>query len=282
MVGAILPDNPTMRTRRFAAATAAALTLAAAGCGTSGGSISRPIETLIYVLGAQGATFEFAATADADACGSTGTGIQSPNADHQFGDRVFQAPHLFVLENTRQPVRAVIRNTSPTLPITAFLVLGQVVQVGATPEGTINPGECKTIIANDVVRFPTPQPSSPEIRVEVCAPRIGDTLDLTMQCQASTDDWNWGYFLSIGDVRTSNISTCQFPFQPPFTLDACQAPSTIFVQSPKDQINAAMSVNPGQSPGGQNPTAQVRVELFVNGVFTAADAGVEAIVSANL
>lgn len=266
--------------RRLAVVAVAAFALAAGGCGGNSGTISRPIETLIYVLGAQGATFEFASTADP--CDSPGTGIQSPNADHQFGNRVFQAPHLFVLENIRQPVRAVIRNTSATLPITAFLVLGQIVQVGET-EATINPGECKEIITNDVINFPTPDPSSPEIRVEVCAPRVGDNgLDLTMQCEETTDNWVWGYFLSIGDVKATNISNCQFPPQPPFTLDACQSPSTIFMEAPKDQVDAVMSVNPGQSPGGENPTAQVRVELFVNGELTAAAAGVEAIVSDDL
>ena len=268
--------------RRLTVVTVAAFSLAAGGCGGNSGTISRPIETLIYVLATQGVPFEFATTADPDACGSPGTGIQAPNADHQFGDRVFQAPHLFVLENVRQPVRAVIRNLSDSLPLQVFLVLGQVPQIGET-EGTINPGECKTIITNALINRPlTPNPIPPEIRVEVCAPRVGDTLDLTMQCEAATDNWIWGYFLSIGDVKASNISNCQFPQQPPFTLDACQSPSTIFMEAPQDQVDAVMSVNPGQNPGGDQPTAQVRVELFVNGELTAAAAGVEAIVSDDL
>jgi hypothetical protein len=54
------------------------------------------------------------------------------------------------------------------------------------------------------------------------------------------------------------------------------------MESAKDQVDAVMNVNPGQNPGGQNPTAQVRVELYVNDDLVAVDAGVEAIVSDDL
>lgn len=278
-----------MSARPLAASLVITLALAAVGCGSSG-TISRPIETVIYVSGGSGLLFSLASTPDEAACGSDGTGIQSPNADHQFGDRVFRTPYLFVLENVRQPVRAVIQNLS-ALPIRVDTFLGQVPQnsnVVINPVGT--PGDCQSVVTNAALPLPTPEPTpafrGPEIRVEICAPQVFEDgqarLDLTLPCDESNADWNWGYFASIGDVKASNISNCQVPAQPPFLLDACQSPSMFFVESPKDQINAVMTVNAGQSPGGQNPTAQVRVELFVNGVFVAADAGVEAIVSDNL
>src|SRR5262245_31650673 len=136
-----------MMIRRSAAATLAALAAIAAGCGTSGETISRPIETVIYVSGVQGTDFAFASRADPDACGSAGTGIQSPNADHQFGGRVFRVPHLFVLENARQPVRAVIRN-SATNPsnIRVDTFLGQLPQ---NPNVQIAPGDCQTIAISE-------------------------------------------------------------------------------------------------------------------------------------
>jgi hypothetical protein len=287
MVDSILPDNRGMTTRRLAAATVAAMTLAAAGCGGSSGTISRPIETVIYVSGGTGLQFSLASAPDAGACGSNGTGIQSPNADHQFADRVFRTPYLFVLENVRQPVRAVIQNLS-TLPIRVDTFLGQVPQ---NSNVTINPGECQSVVTNEALALPTPMPTpafrGPEIRVDVCAPQVFEDgqarLDLMLDCDQSTADWNWGFFSSIGDVLASNISNCQVPALPPFLLDACQSPATYFMESPRDQVDVAMTVNPGQDPGGQNPTtAQVRVELFVNDQRVAVDAGVEAIVSGNL
>jgi hypothetical protein len=131
-----------MTTRCLAAGLVTALALAALGCGTSGPSEARPIEVLYYVSGGPGLNFELVSAAD-PACGSGGTGIQSPNSDHQFGDRIFSTPHLFVLENARQPVRAVIRNLSST-PIQVDMFLGQTQAVGGS-DGLIEPGECRTI-----------------------------------------------------------------------------------------------------------------------------------------
>ena len=43
-----------------------------------------------------------------------------------------------------------------------------------------------------------------------------------------------------------------------------------------------MSVNPGQNPGGGQPTAQLRLEIWVNGRREAVSGGVEPIVTAEL
>jgi hypothetical protein len=117
-----------MMTRCLSVGLVTALALASLGCGTSGSSEARPIEVLYYVSGGPGLDFEFVSAAD-PVCGSTGVGIQSPNSDHQFGERIFTTPHLFVLENAHQPVRAVIRNLSPD-PIQVDMFLGQTQAVG--------------------------------------------------------------------------------------------------------------------------------------------------------
>ena len=64
----------------------------------------------MYVSGAAGTTSSSPRPADVADCKSNGSGIESPNASHQFGDRTFSPPHLFVMENLLQPMRAVIRN----------------------------------------------------------------------------------------------------------------------------------------------------------------------------
>ncbi len=267
-----------MPPHRFAAATAAALLLGAASCGTSGSITPRPVETLIYVSGGPSLNFGFPATADPDACGSDGTGIQSPNANHQFPDRVFQTPHLFVLENIRQPVRAVIQNLD-SAPIRVDIYLGQIPQ---NSNVIINPGECQAVVTNAALPLPTPIPTpgsfGAEIRVEVCA-----TIPLTTRCVPAPGmppplDRNLAYFATIGDVAASNITNCILS---PI-LDACRSPSTFFLENPKDQVDAVMSVNPGQNPGGTVPTAAVRLELYVNGRNEDNDAGVEPVVTKTL
>src|SRR6185295_16631237 len=98
--------------RHLAALSLAAFAVVAAGCGTSSGGIpAEPAETNIYVTGGTGLRFELVSDGDTAGCpANAGVGIQGPNSNHQFPDRVFLAPHLFVLENAKQPVQAVIRN----------------------------------------------------------------------------------------------------------------------------------------------------------------------------
>ncbi|MFN8643673.1 MAG: hypothetical protein U0802_19185 [Candidatus Binatia bacterium] len=244
--------------------------LASLSCGTSGGSEARPIEVLYYVSGGPGLDFEFVSDAD-PACGSAGVGIQSPNTDHQFGDRLFTTPHLFVLENAHQPVRAVIRNLSPS-PIQVDMYLGLTQNVGGA-DGIINPGECRTI-ASGRQNFSIKQ-IGPEIRTEVCSATDGPSVSCLTQPPAQ--DRFIAFFGSTGDLVASNITNCILT---PF-LDACRTPATFFWQNPQDQFNAVMSVNPGQNPEGQ-PKATVRTELYVNGNLHETASGTEPIVGYDL
>jgi hypothetical protein len=248
-----------------------ALAAAALGCGTTGGSEARPIETLYYVSGGPNLEFAFAETPDLAGCGSVGTGIQSPNTDHQFGARVFQSPHLFVLENAHQPVRAVIRNLSGQ-PLQVDMYLGFTQQVGGN-DGVIAPGECRTI-ASGRQPFQTKQ-IGPEIRTEVCSPTEGLSVSCLEQPQPA--DRNIAFFGSTGDLVASNITNCLLnPF-----LDACRTPATFFWQNPQDQFDAVMSVNSGQNPDGQ-PKATLRTELYVNGNLHDHATGTEPIVEADI
>lgn len=243
------------------------LLLACTGCGSSDSdSEARPVELLYYVSGGTGLPFELVATADPDACGSTGTGIQSPNADHQFPGRTFQTPHLFVLENARQPVRAVFRNLAQ-VPIQVDLFVGFEQQVGG-PQGVIQPGECRTIASGSTAGL-VPAPRGPETRVEVCSPIEGGATP----CAESAGDRFIAFFATTGDLVASTITNCILS---PF-LDACRSPATFFWENPQDQYDAVMTVNPGQNPDGQ-PRAVVRAELYVNGNLRDHDSGSEAIV----
>jgi hypothetical protein len=254
----------TMRSA-LAPALLGTLALAAFGCGTSGGSEAQPIEVLYYVSGAQGSAFEFVSDAD-PACGSSGTGIQSPNSDHQFAGRIFSVPHLFVLENAFQPVRAVIRNLSPA-PIQVDMYLGLIQAVGGS-EGMIAPGACRAI-ASGPQRF-TIDVAGPQMRTEVCAPSAG----LSVSCISAPPppDRFIAFSGSTGDLRASVLTNCQLnPF-----LDACRTPATFFWQNPLDQFNAVMAVNGGQSPEGQ-PPAELRAELYVNDTLQQFATGAEPI-----
>lgn len=271
----------------------ASATLIVAGCGTSGTPLTRPIEVLYYVSGGTDLEFEFFETGDPYDCGTNTEGIQSPNANHQFGNRVFLTPHLFVLENVRQPVRAAIFNRD-TQPIRVDLYFGTNPQQSNV---TINPGECRTVsqpgvfpVATPLIgptptalAFPPPNARGPEVRVEVCSPQPTPPIGLTTPCVNPTTgdlppaDRNIAYFATIGDIVASNITNCVLP---PI-LDACRSPATFFFENPQDQVDAVFSVNPGQNPGGQ-PTAEVRAEMYVDGTRIDSSAGVDPVVSADL
>jgi len=256
---------------RVAVAGAAAAFFLAGGCGTSGSIPPRPIETLVYVSGGPGLQFIFPPAGTA-ACGSgTASGIQSPNASHQFGDRVFQTPHLFVMENILQPVRLVIQNIdSAAIRVDTYL--------GQTPQNSnvvIQPGDCMEIQTTPGLFVPNPQ--GVQTQLEVCSPTAGLTTSCLDDLQPTTTDRNIAYFASLGDLVASNFTNCILP---PI-LDACRSPSTFFVENPQHQIDASMSVNSGQNPPGQ-PTAEVRLELYLNGVFSDFEAGTNPIVSATL
>lgn len=225
------------------------------GCGSSGTNPTRPVETSLYVSGVSGlGMFEFA-SADNPCPGQAGTGIQAPNADHQFGDRVFQTPHLFVMENTLQPVRSVIHNVGDT-DITANLFLGTQQQTGNV---VIQPGECATVSDGTLVN---PQQEGPHIQIEVCSLPLpeGTTSCVHPPVPPDEADRHLAFVASLGDIANTNVTSCLLSG----LLTTCQSPATFFLQEPQEVVAVAMTVTSGQNPGGQ-PPAQIRVELYKNG-----------------
>ncbi|MDX2167238.1 MAG: hypothetical protein SF182_09250 [Deltaproteobacteria bacterium] len=251
--------------------------LLASACGTTGEPEGRPIELLYYVTGFEGQQFEI--VTDAAGCDAPPgqyaapiMGIQAPNAQHLLTGRVFETPRLFVLENTRQPVRAAFRNLSLTAPITVNLYLGFTQAVGGDA-GTIPPLGCKVIQSDDTVSL-TPKPRGPDTQIEVCSPDGGNHISC-LDNTTSTDR-NLFFFASLGDLEQANITNCTLS---PI-LDNCQTPVTFFVQNPVDQIDAVMSVNPGQdAPPAPKPV--VRAELYINGTLVDADYDANATVTHN-
>jgi hypothetical protein len=242
----------------------AALLVAAAGCGTSGGNgLQPPIETLIYVSGPTTASFSMPID-DPDCPNSAtfGSGIQSPNADHQFQGRTFLAPHLFVMENIRQPVQTVIKNTgSSAIRVDLYL--------GLNPQVTnfvIEPGTCQRVVSSTAIPQPTPNAFGDQIQVEICAPNAGpgapnNGLDNPCITDAPTTPLvDNGVFFSatLGDIQETHITNCVLSG----LLTFCQTPATFFMEQPKDEIDAIMNVNFGQNNG------VVRMELYVNDVLT--------------
>lgn len=265
-----------------------ALLMVAVGCGDDGPSTDTfgenpdsPVETLIYVQGPVGAKFTLP-VGDPDCPGGADgpSGIQAPNASHQFPGRLFLTRQLFVLENVRQPVQAVIKNTGDS-PITVDLYLGINPQV---TDFVIEPDTCRRIISSTALPPPTPQPRGAQIQAEVCAPagNLDSSCVLTpgqmptppdqMPTPTPIPDNFTAYFATIGDIEVSHITNCTlFPI-----LDACRTPATFFLEQPKDEIAVIMSVNPGQV------FIAVRLELYVNGVLTDVSLGSNPVVSESL
>ena len=225
--------------------------LMCAGCGKSGTADYRPIEVLFFVSGPTGTQFQAAAQAQPD-CGSDGVGIQAANGDHQFGDRVFLTPHLFVLENARQPVRGVFEVPPENgIGIGVDLFLGTNVQ--ATTSGEVAPGACATV-GTDTDGTLQPVVTSPEIRVEVCA--ASDQSGASVPCEQTTADPNVSFFASIGDSKGSNITSCNLR---PLT-EACRTPATFFLENAKDSVSAIFT-----KFSDQDRDVVLRAELYVDG-----------------
>jgi len=261
-----------MRGRRFAPFIALLLA-AGAGCGGSGIN-PPPIQMLVYVSGGSGLQFTLPDTPDADACGSDGTGIQAPNADHQFPNRIFETPYLFILNKIRQPVQLVIQSSaSNTAPIRVDTFLGENPQNSGV---LIAPGDCQTIITSTALPLPTPSPGNgPQFEIDACAPLNPDTgnQDLSLGCVQPTPeapgmpvptplaDREVAYFSSVGDIKITYISNCILTS----LLDACRSPSTIFFEQPQDLLAAIISVNSGQNTDPSKPPAGIRLELYQDG-----------------
>jgi hypothetical protein len=266
-----------MNRRRFAPVVGFLL-VCGGGCGGTGIN-PPPVQTLVYVSGGTGLQFTLPDTPDS-ACGSDGTGIQSPNASHQFPNRIFETPYLFVLNKIHQPVRVVIQSSDTnTLPIRVDTFLGENPQ---NANVLINPGDCQTILTSTALGPPTPEPGNgPQLQVEVCSPLVSATPNLQNACVQATPataatpvaapnpDRQIAYFASVGDIKITYITNCILTS----LLDACRSPSTILFEQPNDLLAAIIDVNSGQNPGPPQPTAEVRVELYQDGQMIEHDAG---------
>ena len=231
--------------RRAALFVAAALVFTAAACGESGSPETRPAEVLYRVSGSGGTRFRMGTAADAECFGASG--IQSANADHQFGDRVFQAPHFFILENAFQPIRgAFLVPEDETQPINVDLFLGLELRsvVG------VNPGQCRPVETG----VPAVEAGNREIRIEVCGTTSPDGIPRGARCGDFRDDFV-GFFISIGDSESTNLTSCAA--RP--IAEACRTPATVFIEEPKDEINAIFD-----TLQNENPDAVLRVELYIN------------------
>jgi hypothetical protein len=246
-----------MLSRAVVTAALAALALLAA-CGESGSRATRPAEVLYRVSGAEGTRFRFVSVTDV--CTNardepiTATGIQGANADHQFGDRVFQAPHFFVLENAFQPIRgAFLVPDEETTPIRVDLFLGLELRRGLE----ISPGDCEIVDTGS----PVPQGVGREVRIELCASLI--EIPQGARCGDFPDDFV-GFFVSFGDRAATNITSCVA--RP--VAEACRTPATLFIERAQDQVTAVF--DPLLT---ENPDAILQAELYVDGVLVDINSG---------
>jgi hypothetical protein len=219
--------------------------LCVAACGKSGSRDKRPIEVLYQVSGPNGTQFKIL-TAEEARPECPGGNLRASNAVHRFGQRVFQTPHLFILENAFQPVSATFELLAgETNPISIDLFLG----LTQFDFKTLDPAECANVFTEGALDA---QPHR-EFRVEICS-SIDDPPD-GARCGQFQDAFV-GFFLSSGDTKGSNISTCDL--RP--VADACRTPATLFVEEPKDQIDVIIDTN-----SDENRDAVLLVELFING-----------------
>lgn len=222
-------------------------------CGRSGSRETRPVEVLYRVSGPSGTRFRVLPEARPD-CGAPG--IQAENADHRFGDRVFQAPHLFVLENAFQPVSASFEVPDDEVDsVRVDLFLGT--EPRSTTDQPISPGDCATVSTG----IPEPQPVGPEARFEICAyvtpppagARCGDFPDAHV-----------GFSANVGDPTGAHVTTCVITP----VAEACRTPATIFVEEPQDLVSGVIS-----KLTAENPNAVIRVELYLDDVLVDDSAG---------
>ena len=245
----------------------AALSLAAAsGCGKSGERDTNPIELLYRVSGVQGTAFRLLSEPEP---GCDATGIQSPNADHQFGDRTFTAPHFFVLDNTFQPVRGafeVLAGQPNPIRIDLFVGLqltttddlqsGECGVLGTQGASCLGPDDCPSGQAcNDgFCELVTPMVEGHKIRIELCGSTTGNPNDLSCGDPQFPEAFV-GFSASFGDQNTAHFSSCNaFPI-----AEACRTPATIFLQEAKHSVSAVFD-----TLGAESRDANLRAELYVD------------------
>lgn len=230
---------------RWVVLAAVVPTLFVAACGKSGSRETRPIEVLYQVSGVSGTRFRILPPEEARPECPTGD-LVARNAVHRFGDRVFRTPHLFILENAFQPTSGTFELLADeTNPILITLFLGT--DLIRAPDD-VDPGECVDVAT---VGDLDPEPNR-EFRVEICG-SIGDPPE-GARCGDFDDDFI-GFFLSVGDSRGSNISTCNLRD----VADSCRTPATLFVEEPRDRIDAIFDTF-----SEENRDAVLTVELYID------------------
>jgi hypothetical protein len=209
------------------------LAVAVLSCGESGSRAVRPIEAIFLVSGATGTQFRLGS--DPARCGGQ-TGLRAANADHQFGDRIFEAPFTFVLENAFQPLAGTFEALDE--PITVTLALG------TTPvraEVAVMPGQCVTVATRDA-GLPDPDVRGPEVRFEVLAVEPPTTVSVSA---------------TLGDESATNLTDCIIDG---VSFDGCRTPAIFFIEDPQETVSGVFS-----KYSSQNRDAVLRAELYVDG-----------------
>lgn len=201
------------------------------GCGKSGERETRPIEVAFRVTRPGGVPFQVAA-------------LQAANADHRFGERVFESTHLFVMENARQPVSGTFRNLSTDQSVTIEIYFGDLLMKSEP----IPPGACCTVSldegcaqANDVCPEPAPISMETEVRFEVfsLSPITGI-----------------GFTATLGDESATNVTACAV------SGDFCRTPATFFIEEARGSISAIFIKR-----ADQDPDTVFQADLFIDGVL---------------
>lgn len=249
--------------RRLVALTIVA-TLAA--CGDSADE-ARPVELVYFVQGPTGTRFELVGPDDNHDCmaesrdqpaglvPSAGFGFQSSDASHVLTG-VMRAPHFFVIENERQPTRAVFRNLGDA-PLTVLQLRG-IARPGSTIDvRVIPPGACRSVSSfgdiDEMAGTAPPLDVDNEYRFEVCSFASGVRLPDGFECQdlaprGTVDrdadgnllvDAGARFFGTVGDLTASFFTRCLAPEE--FEQVDCRTPTTFYMHAPRDQISAAMT-----------------------------------------
>jgi len=203
-----------------------ALLLACVACGESGQRETRPIEVLFFVDGPSGTPFRV-------------TALQAANADHSFGDQVFETPYFFVLENSFQPVSGTFEALEDPISVTFAL--------GSPTSALGQEGETKTIVPGGLDNSvgagqPDPRVRGHEARFDVTS--IAGPI-------------NVGFTATLGDQKGTNITTCALPND---VAQSCMTPTTFFLENPQTTLSGVFT-----KLFGESPDAELKVELFLDG-----------------
>jgi hypothetical protein len=121
----------------------------------------------------------------------------------------------------------------------------------------VDPGQCMPVGTG----VPVPNPDRREVRIEVCASTTG--IPDGAKCGEFPDDFV-GFFISVGDSQATNLTACVA--RP--VAEACRTPATLFIEDPQNEVNAIFD-----TLSGENPDAELRVELYINDELVDASSG---------